>query len=690
MLYAAAIGLSQGPPADTKDQPVIRVNVDLVQFDVVVTDAKGTHIADLKPEDFQVLDNGKAQRITNFTFIPGRQTASASEPATQAGVASTTSGTPLSTRPDQVTRTIAVVVDDLGLTEQSFMYVRPALERLINDQLQPGDLVAVVTTSGRLGALQRLTMDRQVLRAAVARVRSLPNHREGVTDEDFRSACPATPGDRTDYYTRLSMAALRRIVDTLRELPGRRSILLFSEGMPVVCQPSSDSTQRMAPEAAPKYGPLEVLLPVSDQAAVAEYNALVLHANRSGVSINTIDPRGLIAGFDTAERGSGRTGSASPAQREQALTDTQGMLAAIARSTGGVSVANDNDASAAIAQVMNAESGYYLIGYKPSGRNKEKDNGHVEVRKLSVRISQPGLKLRFHSSLYHDAPKLPASSSERVAAAVVSPFVRPDVRIRLASRYWDTGPATGTMLHTVLRIDAHDLTVSTETDGRRRAVFDITAVVFGAKPTPMSTFEKSYTVTMTEAGYAKALASGMVQRLEFPLKQPGAYHVRCAVRDRNSERIGSTSEFIEVPDLKRGVFALSGIILNAGDMEEVARQTDRVTKYQAGESLFYTYQVLNARPDRSGALGVQVHVELWRDGKRLTTSTPVEVDEKGQSDRKRLILGGDFQMAKQASAGEYTLQLIALDKNAPAPQNKATQTIEFELDAATSGSGSGH
>jgi VWFA-related protein len=674
LLFAGAAAVGQAPPATPAEPPLIRMNVDLVQFDVVVTDSQGRHVADLRPEEFEVFENGNPQRITNFSFIPATRSITAVERA--AAPQSSVAPTPI--RPDQVTRTIVVLVDDLGLGDQSFMALRPALERFVNEQVQPDDLVAIVTSSGSLGALQRLTTDKRVLRAAVARLRSLPNHRLGVNEEDFHGACPAAPGDRTDYYTRLSIAALRRIVDGLRELPGRRSILLFSEGIAVVCLPLQDSSRH----SAPRFGPLEALLPVSDVAATAEYNALLLHASRSGVRINTVDPRGLIANFDTAERQK-RPGDLGPQQRQQAFIETQAMLAALAHDTGGIAVANDNDLSAAVERVLHEEAGYYLIGYKPSPRAApslaEGAKGAPRVRRLSVRVSRPGLRANFHSTLYAATPTAPQSAAGRVAAAVLSPFVHSEIRIRFASRFWDAGAEGGPLLDTVMHIDARDLAFSAGSGGRHTAVFDITAVIFGAQPKPLDTFEKSYTVSLADSAYRQALGSGLVQRLELSLKQPGAYQLRGAVHDRQSDRIGSSSEFVEVPNLKSGEFALSGIMLSLGDSRVGAPEAPRVTNFHPGETVIYACQILNARPGQTGALKVQVRTELSQNGKVLGSGAPLPLNTQNQSDPKRPVVTGDFRLGKQLAPGEYTLRLTATDLNAPARRNTATQSVDFEV-----------
>src|SRR5258708_422425 len=74
--------LSQTPPsAVPAADPVIRVSVNLVQVDVVVTASKGPHISGLGPEDFDVFEDGKPQKITPLSYL------AATPPAAPAHVA---------------------------------------------------------------------------------------------------------------------------------------------------------------------------------------------------------------------------------------------------------------------------------------------------------------------------------------------------------------------------------------------------------------------------------------------------------------------------------------------------------------------------------------------------------------------------------------------------------------------------
>ena len=87
---------------------------------------------------------------------------------------------PVTLRRDQVRRTIALVVDDLGLSFESIHTVREALKKFVDEQMQPGDLVAIIRTRGGIGALQQFTADKRVLYAAIEKVRWYPMGRSGV------------------------------------------------------------------------------------------------------------------------------------------------------------------------------------------------------------------------------------------------------------------------------------------------------------------------------------------------------------------------------------------------------------------------------------------------------------------------------------------------------------------------------
>ncbi len=126
----------------------------------MVTDSKGHHITDLKPEDFQAYEDGKLQKLTHFSYVQVTPESKAA-PALKAGqlmpsrnAVSSLPPAPLAQlRPEDVRRTIVLMVDDLGLSFESMAFVRKALRRFVNEQMQLGDLIAICRTGAGSGAL---------------------------------------------------------------------------------------------------------------------------------------------------------------------------------------------------------------------------------------------------------------------------------------------------------------------------------------------------------------------------------------------------------------------------------------------------------------------------------------------------------------------------------------------------------
>src|SRR5205085_7281154 len=117
-------------PADKDD--VVRISVTLVQVDAVVTDGKGRYVTDLKPEDFEVSEDGKRQHLSHFAYVETQPaTPAVTPPDPDKTSAKAWPTPPARLRPEQVRRTIALVVDDLGLSFESTAVVRDALKRFV-------------------------------------------------------------------------------------------------------------------------------------------------------------------------------------------------------------------------------------------------------------------------------------------------------------------------------------------------------------------------------------------------------------------------------------------------------------------------------------------------------------------------------------------------------------------------------
>src|SRR5581483_11929435 len=156
-------GQTPAPPPQQPQQPTFRVQVDYVEVDVVVTDQRGNLVRDLKKEDFQVFEDGKAQTISTFTHvdIPVER---ADRPLFAAS--------PI--EPDVRTneqpfdgRVYVMVIDDLHTRFGRTQRVKAAARQFIEKRLGANDLMAVVHTAGPTDASQEFTNNKRLLLAAV-------------------------------------------------------------------------------------------------------------------------------------------------------------------------------------------------------------------------------------------------------------------------------------------------------------------------------------------------------------------------------------------------------------------------------------------------------------------------------------------------------------------------------------------
>jgi len=145
--------------APTPPDDVVKITTTLIQVDVTVTDSKGKAVTDLKPDEIEVYENGEKQKITNLSFITSvREKIEKSKEKENDPLA--IPEPPKVLRNENVRRTFALVVDDLTLSFDSAYYTKRALKKFVDEQMQDGDLVAIIRTGAGIGARRGATARR--------------------------------------------------------------------------------------------------------------------------------------------------------------------------------------------------------------------------------------------------------------------------------------------------------------------------------------------------------------------------------------------------------------------------------------------------------------------------------------------------------------------------------------------------
>ena len=366
IIWGAGAG-AQNPPA-----PTFRSEINVVQIPVRVLDARGEFVSGLIQSDFQIFEDGQAQAISSFNAVeisskPSGATAPHAPLAALDAIASN----------DVVEvdgRVYVFVLDNQLMRPDIALRTRHIVRGFIREHFQPGDVAAVVFTSGGRG--QPFTRDRSLLDDAIDRLRSDP--------------------DPTDHAAHRSMAVIADTAKSLGAIRGRRKALLLMSPSPI-CSLAGREEESICREDA-RYA--------------------LRTAMQSDVSIYTIDPGGLNTsersraehanplstdGIDHASNAAAARSAFAAARAESRGPDDAARY--LAEESGGFAVVNTNSLAEGFARVVRENSSYYLLGYYSTNNNAD-----GRTRRNEVKVSRPGLRV-VHRATYRAAKSDPKTGT---------------------------------------------------------------------------------------------------------------------------------------------------------------------------------------------------------------------------------------------------------------------------------------
>lgn len=668
-------------PAPEIDEKVVRLGVTLVQVDAIVTDKDGRPVTDLSRDDFELLQDDRPQTITNFSFVTPR-------PLPETELEAVESAVPIRLPPERVRRTIAIVVDDLA-SNDSALSARKAIKSFVDERLEPGDQIAIVQARGGAGALQQFTTNREDLYAAIERIRYVPRSRPEMDCDDGTGggakADDTGLGDsrRTDLFVRGTLGVLNFVVRGLRSLPGRKSVVLLSDGM--TC----------AIEGFEANG-------VESSRVRRAVQTLIDFSNRSSVAIYSIDVRGVVpVGFE-ADESTNRFRRLSDigdqlTRRASALFRSRDVLSQLADQTGGLFIYNTNDITGGLRRAVDDQRGYYLLGYVPEDATFSAE-GRSEFHRIAVRARRPGLTVRARSGFYgypDDQGEIETrSASQRMVDAVISPFAASGVRMKLTPLF-TVDPRRGPSVLCFLHVDARDLTFAVDRDGTRVARVELLVVAFGDNGGMVNRQSSTPEIRLSETDYQRVLQSGYDQTIAVPLDRPGAYSMRVALRDLQSDRIGSAYQFIELPDVGGNDLAMSGIVITASSAQFDVRNLNKaqkptpvesasgpaVRRFKVGDRLSYGFEIYNARPDKiSRRPALELTVRVYRAGKLVLSNVVAPLDPGQHADASRIRVSRGLSLGDEMKPGTYVLELVVRDVLPDSKPRSSTQWMDFEVE----------
>ncbi len=405
----------------------IKSSTQNVLVDVVVRDKKGRSVTDLKEGDFEISDNGQGRKIESFRLVQGTEAVGAS-------------GARTTLDPLRQIRLVTLIFDRLDMNARRL--AREAALEVIKSELPQNVYMAVMTIDQRLQAVQQFTNNRDLLKKGIdratssgvsdysadsAQVRSqvqslagtpqnaqslqeqVDNMSTGATATSGPGAAPnasaivaqltavimlrmleAQQGMADAAGGRASIYALLTAVKEQYRLPGRKTILYFSEGFRI------------------------------PQGMEEPFRSVITMANRSNVSFYAIEASGLgmeggnanasseLASAAAASRTSmNRSGAVSQEQvksQDKALdsagANTENILENLASSTGGTLIANTNDFKGPLRRISEDIQTYYEISYNPAIEHYD-----GSFHKIGVKLARSDFKVQSRSGYF----ALPAS-----------------------------------------------------------------------------------------------------------------------------------------------------------------------------------------------------------------------------------------------------------------------------------------
>ena len=351
-------------------------------------------------------------------------------------------------------------------------------------------------------------------------------------------------------------------------------------------------------------------------------------------------------------------------------------------------ISNSNDLG--LDRVLDDQSGYYVLGYRPSGETFNRGFHHIKVR-----VSGSGLTLRTREGFYglsnNDVSRITGTTRDQMTAALASPFGAQQIEVHMTSVFANDKSA-GSFIRSMVYLNPGDLNFATESDGSRSAKLRMWSILFDVDGRVVQQVEEDRTLKLAVKDYDRAAHEGLVYQLDVPAKKPGAYQLRIVVRDAGSAKLGRAAQLVEVPTLASNKLALSGITLSSesetpkpvsgspqGTETGVASTIANLAlrRFRSSSNLYYSYVVYVGRDKKSTEVpALLAEVKLFREGALVYGGGAKAIDTAGQNDFERITTAGGLRLSSLAP-GTYVLQVTVKDQSKT--RGDATQLIDFEV-----------
>lgn len=641
---ASAVGSAQD-----RQQPSFNSGVQVVRIDVSVLDGKREPVRGLQASDFTVLEDGQPRPIRSFQAVDARA-ASTTRAAAMPPMALLPAHNVVTNQISSDASRLIFILMDRSMMPQRPMIVARQIADAAVDAMEPGDLAAIVTT-GVQGVAQNLTSDRARLHNTIASSDWSQKLSRAITDTEVAATLDLN-NDAQDGRCMCGLCAMdtiTQIANAVRDMP-RRKVLLFIGSSIAVQSGDSDCAPRLR-----------------------ESREKLFHAlGASGLTVHSIDPEGMAsvgpAARATVRNGvPGRNGRVLNEQLKAERTEfmaAQGSLAVLPDLTGGRVIINDNEPFRLVPDVLRESDAYYLVGFEPI-----EATGDVR-HDIQVKVARDGVAV--HTARYI-APAS-AATAPSIAESSASPLER-----ALIGLLPDSAPPLGMSVAAFAGPDRDHASVGVTLDASafadRSGSIPLEIAVLASDELGKTVGGARQTGTI-QVPAATGGDAAFVELQTFVTLPPGAYELRAAVMNADTQAASSVFTHVTVPAFDAGNLALSDLVLGTRESAAPSQQgapaipivatTARVFRGDAPAWAFLRVYRAGGTDAERVALDVTV---LDAQGKRVKHQSLPNASFAGRQADVRLALP-----VKDLAPGAYLLRIDATQARA-----KASREVAFTV-----------
>jgi len=660
-VFLAAITIQSQDKKPTKtssdDDDVIKVTSNLVSLEVTVKDKKGKAVTNLNREDFTVIENGVAQKIEFFDST--LTTNEAGQPA-KAGD---------STEPASRTRNglprniIALVLDGQSTQVSNLKHVREGIVKYIRERISDSDSVALFSISGGLQLRQPFTQDKERLIAAVenaydsstvaktSEARDISENISSLRDQingGVTGPIAATPGGGAagsaaaqtmiaqrmlEQYiqlrsalsaqqTRPVLAALAAIAEGLRSIPGKKTVVMFSEGF-------------VAPEALDWQ--VQSTIDIANRANVAIYiidsGGLTGGAPTSGALVAGSPLGGISAATDMEHRRRAGAGeSVFDISRQEGLNRQQDLLYRISEDTGGRFLKNTNDIAGGLERIDAEIRSRYTLAYRSTDQNFD-----GSFRKVKIEVRRPDTSVLARPGYYAISPSqiVPLSPDDRKLLANFADIqAHPELPLSMELN-WFRSTEDNYVVPLSFEIPPSAVRFERKGDQQRLQLEVLGVIRAEGQDRILSRLGGNFDVSLTKEQYESIVNDKIFYRQDVQLGT-GNYTVDLMVRDRLSGKSAAKREQLVLPAAGSDFYVTDAVLSRhaeplkpkAGNVDVLSEGNVHIRpspsrEFHSTDSLIIFFKLYNPAVAReTGKPLVRVTVTLMKDGQRV--SRPVD------------------------------------------------------------------